>query len=360
METCDKVPEVYPAEDAMDSPQSEEPDMPERKETPAVSTEVPLQSKQKSNCAVYLKGRCQGYYFTSWTSHLMYPSKMYVIYLGCTLKKTVVPASSNQFCCIIPPEEVITRRDQLKSKASKTKGNAKGDGNEEGGKKRPSKAKAKAKSSRKSRSCKTKSSPSTKEENEVDPPATKRRRTSSISAKSSPASVNDAPQFDERKVQKILEYVKSIDMGLEWDGLKDNVRQGLPDWEHASLNVYWSRSACGVQTVAKKGGPKDVAHLSSRSHRDPALSRWWLLFVLGNYLRLGCCIAASQSCFSRFLQLLFKSGTQVWLSNKGLVFKVHFLWFMFCMVHFLGALFSREKREPKKHAFNLCWSTSTN
>jgi hypothetical protein len=91
VETCDKVPEVYPAEDAMDSPQSEEPDMPERKETPAVSTEVPLQSKQKSNCAVYLKGRCQGYYFTSWTSHLMYPSKMYVIYLGCTLKKNSSP-----------------------------------------------------------------------------------------------------------------------------------------------------------------------------------------------------------------------------------------------------------------------------
>ena len=72
---------------------------------------------------------------------------------GVHVKKTVVPASSHQFCRIIPPEEVITRRDQLKSKASKTKGSAKGDGNEEGGKKRPSKAKAKAKSSRKSRSC---------------------------------------------------------------------------------------------------------------------------------------------------------------------------------------------------------------
>lgn len=219
METCDKVPEVYPAEDAMDSPQSEEPDMPERKETPAVST-----------------------------------------------------------------EEVITRRDQLKSKASKTKGNAKGDGNEEGGKKRPSKAKAKAKSSRKSRSCKTKSSPSTKEENEVDPPATKRRRTSSISAKSSPASVNDAPQFDERKVQKILEYVKSIDMGLEWDGLKDNVRQGLPDWEHASLNVYWSRSACGVQTVAKKGGPKDVAHFIFTKSPGPRSLKMVVAVCVGKLL----------------------------------------------------------------------------
>ena len=293
VETCDEVPEVAPAEDAMDSPQSEEPDMPERKETSAVSTEVPLQSKQKSNCAVYLKGRCEGYYFTSWTSYLMYPLKIYVIYLGCTLKKTVVPASSHQFCHIIPPEEVITRRDQLKSKASKR--SAKGDGNEEGGKKRPSKAKAKAKakSSRKPRSCKTKSSPSTKEENEVDPPATKRRRTSSSSAKSSPASVNDAPQFDERKVQKILEYVKSIDMGLEWDGLKDNVRQGLPDWEHASLNVYWSRSACGVQTVAKKGGPKDVAHFIFTKSPGPRSLKMVVAVCVGKLLVLWllyCCI----------------------------------------------------------------------
>ena len=52
--------------------------------------------------------------------------------------------------------------------------------------------------------------------------------------------------------------------------------------------------------------------------------------------------------------------TQAWLPNKGLVFKVHFLWFMFCMVHFWGVLFSREKKKSQKHAFNLCWSTNTN
>ena len=54
----------------------------------------------------------------------------------------------------------------------------------------------------------------------------------------------------------------------------------------------------------RKVAPRMLLILSSRSHRDPALSRWWLLFVLGNYLRLGCCIAASQSCFSRFFAII--------------------------------------------------------
>ena len=231
----------------------------------------------------------------------------------------------------MPPEDIISRRDQLKSKASKSKGKAKGDENEEGDNKRPSKAKAKAKakSSGKSRSRKTKSksSPPTalpKEEDEVDPPATKRRRTSSGSARSSPASVNDAPQFDERKVQKILEYVKSIDLGLEWDGLKDTVRQGLPVWEYASLNVYWSRSACGVQTVAKNGAPKDVAHFIFTKSPGPRSVKMIVAVCVGKLLApclLYCCIPIF--CFKVFCKvslwsIFWASFFSHFLTPKGL------------------------------------------
>lgn len=108
-----------------------------------------------------------------------------------------------------------------------------GKGRGRGGKVENSAAKAKSKSSKGTKAA------------DAEPPAKKSR--------SSKGEKVEAVEYNQKKVDRILAFVASVDPDLEGDDFKQHVRSLFPEWEHVRLNVYWSRNSCGVQLKLEEG-----------------------------------------------------------------------------------------------------------
>ena len=90
-------------------------------------------------------------------------------------------------------------------------------------------------------------------------PAVKPTRSSSAKQKVGAEHAND---LNEEVIQDIMSFVAQIDYaGLELDDLKVQVRSVLPKFFFSSLNIYWTRSACGVKTEWR-GEYSDIANFS--------------------------------------------------------------------------------------------------
>ena len=90
---------------------------------------------------------------------------------------------------------------------------------------------------------------------EIRPPTKKRRET---------------PLFDivGESLKKIIHFVYNLDMGLELDAFKDNVRRVAGDLGQASLNSYWTKYTCGLRWRTGRT-VKDVAHFSFAGSQHP-------------------------------------------------------------------------------------------
>jgi len=82
---------------------------------------------------------------------------------------------------------------------------------------------------------------------EVEPPAKKPRSSNAKEEKV------EAVEYNQKKVDRMLAFVASVDPDLEGDDFRQHVRSLLPEWEHVRLNVYWSRNSCGVQLKLEEG-----------------------------------------------------------------------------------------------------------
>ena len=98
---------------------------------------------------------------------------------------------------------------------------------------------------------KTKSKSSKAKAAEAEPPVKKSRSSNAAGEKVV------AVEYNQKKVDRILAFVASVDPDLEGDDFKQHVRSLLPEWEHVRLNVYWTRNSCGVQ-IKLEEGYKDI------------------------------------------------------------------------------------------------------
>ena len=60
------------------------------------------------------------------------------------------------------------------------------------------------------------------------------------------APVLDAP-VNEKKVERILKFVRQFDMDLELDDLKGAIRRTLPKCEKVRFDIYFKSAMCGVK-----------------------------------------------------------------------------------------------------------------
>ena len=66
----------------------------------------------------------------------------------------------------------------------------------------------------------------------------------------------------------MVNFIKKVDLGLELDGFKENVRMVCGDMGKATLNSYWTRFTCGLRWRTGRD-VKDIAFFSFLSKRIP-------------------------------------------------------------------------------------------
>ena len=130
------------------------------------------------------------------------------------------------------------------------------------------KAKAKAKTAPKAKA-KAKTAPKAKAKAKTAPKAKAKAKTAP-KAKAAPKSRARASdvQVDPADVEWVLEYVRSFDGYLDetssLETVKEQVRYYEPTFEVTVLDIYWSRSACGLTLYLPDGAKKSVANFDLR------------------------------------------------------------------------------------------------
>ena len=107
------------------------------------------------------------------------------------------------------------------------------------------KAKAKAGSEATSKRKSSKGSDASAEGADRKGPKTKRPKKGSASA--------DTVQFSQEDLDYMVYFSSSFDYLLEFEEIKDQVKEYVPAYDCCGLSVYWSRPGCGV--YLKKPGP---------------------------------------------------------------------------------------------------------
>ena len=98
------------------------------------------------------------------------------------------------------------------------------------------------------------------------PTETKKRRKSSQAAR--PPLPSSEHEFLGDSRVHMVNFIKKMDLGVERDEFKENVRMNSGDMGKASLNIYWTRYSCGLRWRTGRA-VKDIAHFSFSSKTIP-------------------------------------------------------------------------------------------
>ena len=86
----------------------------------------------------------------------------------------------------------------------------------------------------------------------------------------------------------MVNFIKKVDLGLELDGFKENVRMICGDMGRASLNSYWTRYSCVLRWRTGRN-VKDVAFFSFLGKSIPGSREMKRLVAISCAVELVTC-----------------------------------------------------------------------